>query len=59
LKQGGQLSGVIDLYGRFPSLKKRRSRQDLLVFWSYQLMAFEPAADSERVGGWWLLPRQR
>jgi hypothetical protein len=50
LRPGEELSGTVDLNSRFPSLRKWRRRQPLLLFWSYQ---FE---ESPRAGGWALLP---
>jgi hypothetical protein len=61
IKPGETLSGDINLDSRFPDLKRARMKNDVIIFWSYQLksMDFKEIKRFPREGGWLLLSRHQ
>ena len=59
IKPGERIAGDIDLDERFPSLKRTRSKNEVVVFWTFQLKSNQSKEIKgfPREGGWVLLPR--
>lgn len=56
IKPGETLTGEILLDERFPDLPSAVRKNDVIIFWSYQLKPLN-TAPLERMGGWLLIPK--
>ena len=54
LKPGGELSGKVDLNGRFPNFEEERRKNRLIIFWTYSpdSQVVQKQAENLRFGGW-------
>lgn len=56
LKVGESVEGNVSLNHKFPELARESEKQDIIFFWSAQILTRE-GVKLPRVGGWLLVPR--
>lgn len=58
IKPGETVEGDINLHGRFPSMEKELTKDDVDLFWTYRATLTDGSVVA-RFGGWIPLPRKR